>query len=173
MNIGNICEFNGESEHFFIGNCLSLTVCICGKTKHNIISFQESLFDEGLRIAQQYGMADFAEEIKGLIKHDSPVESTDDRSDVREINGNYKDDSNNCNSEDSQKSGENNHETEGTSSHEQNRLIENSSDIEDDVHATGHKTESNGIRVLNIVPLSESEEQNSDIEEGQSGVTCS
>ena len=124
------------------------------------------MFDEGLRIAQQYGMADFAEEIKGLIKHDSPVESTNDKSDATEINGNYKDDSNNCNSQDSQKSGENNHERGGTSSHEQNRLIENSSDIKDDAHTTGHKTESNGIRVLNIVPLSESEEKSIDIEEG-------
>lgn len=27
---------------------------------------QQTLFDEGLRIAQQYGMSDFAEELKGL-----------------------------------------------------------------------------------------------------------
>ena len=32
---------------------------------------QNSLFDEGLRIAQQYGMADFAEEIQQL-KGDNP-----------------------------------------------------------------------------------------------------
>lgn len=28
--------------------------------------WNDTLFDEGLRIAQQYGMADFAEELKGL-----------------------------------------------------------------------------------------------------------
>ena len=131
------------------------------------------MFDEGLRIAQQYGMADFAEEIKGLIKHDNSDESIEDKTDVKEINGNYKDDSNTCDSQDSQNPGENTHETEGTSSHEQNKLIENSSDIEDDVHTAGQKTQSNGIRVLNIVPLSESDEKNIDMDEGRSEVTCS
>lgn len=36
------------------------------KTKQLV---KETLFDEGLRIAQQYGMADFAEEIIGLKQH--------------------------------------------------------------------------------------------------------
>lgn len=37
----------------------------------------KSLFDEGLRIAQQYGMADFAEELKVLQKV-GPDEDEDD-----------------------------------------------------------------------------------------------
>ncbi|XP_067686825.1 titin homolog isoform X1 [Haliotis asinina] len=39
---------------------------------------QETLFDEGLRIAQQYGMADFAEELKELKSRKIPKENGQD-----------------------------------------------------------------------------------------------
>ena len=128
-------------------------------------------------------MSDFAEEIKGLIKHDNNTEDesntmetkTIDResSDPNEINGNYKEDSNTCDSQDSQNSGDNNTENteeDGPSSQEQNGLTEASSDAEAD---DGNKSQSNGVRVLNIVPLSESEESNIDIGDGRAGVVCS
>ncbi len=47
---------------------------------------QETLFDEGLRIAQQYGMADFAEELQGLkhvTDHETEDEDSDERDDTR------------------------------------------------------------------------------------------
>ena len=126
-------------------------------------------------------MADFAEEIKGLIRHDN---NTDDEPDAKrtkiddnessnanEINGNYKEDGNTCDSQDSQNSADNNTENteEGPSSQEQYGLTEVSSEAEPD----DNKQQSNGVRVLNIVPLSESEESNIDIGDGRAGVACS
>ncbi|KAK3106615.1 hypothetical protein FSP39_023686 [Pinctada imbricata] len=40
------------------------------------LHMQNTLFDEGLRIAQQYGMADFAEELKGLQDDDNSVDNS-------------------------------------------------------------------------------------------------
>ena len=126
-------------------------------------------------------MADFAEEIKGLIRHDN---NTDDEPDAKrtkiddnessnanEINGNYKEDGNTCVSQDSQNSADNNTKNtgEGPSSQEQYGLTEVSSEAEPD----DNKQQSNGVRVLNIVPLSESEESNTDIGDGRAGVACS
>ena len=139
------------------------------------------MYDEGLRIAQQYGMSDFAEEIKGLIKHDNNTEDESntaqtsidhESSDANEINGNYKEDGNTCDSQDSQNSADNNTENmeEGPSSQEQNGLADVSSDAEADDE---NKSQSNEVRVLNIVPLSESEESNIDIGDGRDGVVCS
>ena len=144
-------------------------------------TLQESLFDEGLRIAQQYGMADFAEEIKGLIKHentdgrhDIQQKKTIDNSDPKEINGNCREESNSCDSRDSQSGDNNNHETEGTSSQEQDRLIENSSEKEKGIEEEESvKSRSSRVHVFNILPLSESEENNTDLEESRTRVTCS
>ena len=126
-------------------------------------------------------MADFAEEIKGLIRHDNNTDDEPDEkrtkiddhesSNASEINGNYKEDGNTCDSQDSQNSADNNTENteEGPSSQEQDGLTEVSSEAEPD----DNKQQSNGVRVLNIVPLSESEESNIDIGDGCAGVACS
>ena len=127
-------------------------------------------------------MADFAEEIKGLIRHDNNTDDEPDEkrtkidhesSNANEINGNYKEDGNTYDSQDSQNSADNNtknmEEEEGPSSQEQNGLTEVSSEAEPD----DNKHQSNGVRVLNIVPLSESEESNIDIGDGRAGVACS
>ena len=127
-------------------------------------------------------MADFAEEIKGLIRHDNNTDDEPDEkrtkidhesSNANEINGNYKEDGNTYDSQDSQNSADNNTENmkeeEGPSSQEHNGLTEVSSEAEPD----DNKQQSNGVRVLNIVPLSESEESNIDIGDGRAGVACS
>ena len=127
-------------------------------------------------------MADFAEEIKGLIRHDNNTDDEPDEkrtkidhesSNANEINGNYKEDGNTYDSQDSQNSADNNtenmEEEEGPSSQEHNGLTEVSSEAEPD----DNKQQSNGVRVLNIVPLSESEESNIDIRDGHAGVACS
>ena len=44
---------------------------LAAASANNAFPTPNSLFDEGLRIAQQYGMADFAEEIQHL-KEDNP-----------------------------------------------------------------------------------------------------
>ncbi|XP_041371937.1 NGFI-A-binding protein 1-like isoform X2 [Gigantopelta aegis] len=51
-------------------NSHDLATSVLRQTANKLV--QETLFDEGLRIAQQYGMADFAEELKGLQTQKTP-----------------------------------------------------------------------------------------------------
>lgn len=119
---------------------------------------QESLFDEGLRIAQQYGMADFAEEIKGLIKHETTERSTDanhnnENSEKIYPNESEKEDSNSRDSHafrDSQ---------ECSSSGKKATAIDNTcalsvkSDVEND--QVEHTADQSGVKVINTVPAAE------------------
>jgi hypothetical protein len=55
---------------------------------------QNTLFDEGMRIAQQFGLSDFAEELKGLADT-SPEEETKDITDSLKRNANSMNDGEN------------------------------------------------------------------------------